>query len=88
MVFRFKKRNLMLESLELGSQALPPWPVIDTLPSDLDRLNLVDVILGHDVLGPYQLTIDLPGRVQQLRPGTAKAGKEAAAEDRMDLKGP
>jgi Aspartyl protease len=71
MVFRFKKRNMALDVLDLGSQTLRDWPVLDTIPTELDRLNQVDIILGHDLLWPYRLTIDLPHRELQLRPGSS-----------------
>lgn len=80
MVFRLKKRNMSLEMLEIGSLSLSTWPVEDTIPKELDRLNRVDVILGHDLLWPYQLTIDLPARMLQLHSGTSPA----AAADRND----
>ena len=67
MVFRYKKRDLTLDALELGSGRLTDWPVVDTIPTELDRLHLVDVMLGHDLLAFYRLTIDLPGRVLELR---------------------
>ncbi len=67
MVFRYKKRDLTLDALELGSGRLTDWPVVDTIPTELDRLHLVDVMLGCDLLAPYRLTIDLPARVLELR---------------------
>jgi hypothetical protein len=83
LVFRLKKRKMTLDEFDLGSQSLANWPVADTLPPDLDRLNLVDVILGHDFLWPYELTIDLPRRVLELRPGTSSAdgAQEVAGND-------
>jgi hypothetical protein len=71
LLLRLKKRNMSLEMLELGSLSLSTWPVQDTIPSELDRLNLVDLILGHDLLWPYQLTIDLPARILRLHSGTS-----------------
>lgn len=67
MVFKFKPRDLAIDFVELGSQALRDWSVLDTIPAALERLDLVDVLVGRDLLGRYQLTIDLPGRVLQLR---------------------
>jgi hypothetical protein len=67
MVFRYKKRNLTLPDLLLGTQTLPAWPVIDTMPRELDRLHLVDVMMGRDLLRSYRLTIDLPDRVLKLQ---------------------
>ena len=73
MVFKFKKRHLVLTDLQLGSETLATWPILDTMPIELDRLNQVDLLLGHDALWPYQLTIDLPRRVLQLHAGTSPA---------------
>jgi hypothetical protein len=67
---------MALEMLDLGSQTLADWPLADTMPAELDRLNQVDIILGHDLLWPYQLTIDLPRRVFELRPGTSPRAKQ------------
>lgn len=78
MIFRLKKRNMLLDRFDLGSKTLAAWPVLDTIPPELDRLNQVDIMLGHDLLWPYQLTIDLPGRVLQLRPGTSPADDAGA----------
>lgn len=75
LVFRIKKRGLMLDGLDLGSQSLADWPVSDTMPRELDRLNQIDVIVGHDLLWPYRLSIDLPRRVLELRPGSRAAGE-------------
>jgi hypothetical protein len=66
MVFRFKKRNLTLPHLAIGTQTLPAWPVVDTIPRELDRMQLVDIMMGRDLLKRYRLTIDLPGRVLKL----------------------
>jgi hypothetical protein len=81
LIFRFKKRGISLESLEVGSLSLSGWPVEDTIPNELDRLNLVDVILGHDLLWPYQLTVDLRARLLELRSGTNPPGANAAAPE-------
>ncbi|REK15824.1 MAG: hypothetical protein DWQ37_08375 [Planctomycetota bacterium] len=78
-VFRFQKRNLALEELDLGTQTLFAWRVEDTIPNELDRLNLVDILVGHDLLWPYRLTIDLPGRVLELHSGTSPRDPAARA---------
>jgi len=67
LVFKFKPRNLFIDGLQLGARSLDHWPVLDTIPSELERLDLVDVLLGHDLLAPYELTIDLNRRVLELR---------------------
>jgi hypothetical protein len=62
LVFKFKQRDLKIETLEFGEQTLDDWPVVDMLPSSLERLDLVDVLLGHDLLQSYRVTLDLAGR--------------------------
>jgi hypothetical protein len=66
LIFKYKQRNLSLDELELGKQLLYDWGVVDTIPQELERLDAVDVLLGHDLLWPYQLTIDLGRRVLRL----------------------
>jgi hypothetical protein len=78
LIFKFKPRDLVIEQLELGTRTLSNWPVVDTFPNSLERLDVADVLLGHDVLASYALTIDLLGRVLQLRESTA-APPDAAA---------
>ena len=34
-------------------------PSSTRIPAELERLDLVDVLVGHDLLGSYRLTIDL-----------------------------
>jgi predicted aspartyl protease len=77
MVFRFKKKDLTLPPLELGGQLIVDWPVIDTLPKELDRLDVVDVMLGHDLLQRFRVTIDL-----------ARGEFRLAAEDPQTLAAP
>jgi len=61
-VFKFKRRDLVLEGLELGNQSLDRWPALDTMPGELERLNLVDVLVGRDLLWPFRVTIDVRRR--------------------------
>jgi hypothetical protein len=65
-VFKFKQRNLKLAELALGSNSLIDWPIVDTIPKVLERLDTVDLLLGHDLLGSYVVTIDLEQRMLQL----------------------
>src|SRR5262249_38679118 len=67
LVFKFKPRDLAIDFVELGNQPLRDWTVTDTIPAVLERLDLVDVLVGRDLLGGYELTIDLPARVLRLR---------------------
>jgi hypothetical protein len=80
MVFRYKKRNLTLPDLLLGTQMLPAWPVIDTMPKELDRLQLVDIMMGRDLLRSYRLTIDLPARVLKLQSSQENSSPPQSAE--------
>jgi len=80
-VFKFKRRDLMLGQLELGNQTLVNWPVLDTLPNELERLDLVDVLVGHDVLWPYRLTIDLGQRVLWLEGEAPRRAPPRGRED-------
>jgi hypothetical protein len=73
MVFKFKQLDLTIDAVELGSLSLRDWPVLDTIPHALERLDLVDVLLGHDLLWPYQVTIDLRQRVLLLSGGPTAA---------------
>ncbi len=73
LVFHFKARGLSLDAMELGTERLTNWPVLETMPGELERLDLVDVLLGHDLLSPYRLTIDLRRRVLRLDDSTAVA---------------
>ncbi len=67
MVFEFKPRGIALDTMELGTGVLRNWPVLETIPRELERLDLVDILLGRDLLGAYQLTIDMQRRVLELR---------------------
>ncbi len=73
LIFKYKQRNLSLNELALGNQFLCDWSVVDTMPRELERLDIVDVLLGHDLLWPYQLTIDLGRRVLLLHGDPAAA---------------
>jgi hypothetical protein len=77
-VFKYKHRDLALTRMELGNQALVEWPVLDTLPSELERLDAVDVLVGRDLLGSYRVTFDLAHRVLQLGDSSAHATNSAA----------
>ena len=71
LVFKFKPRDLAVDFVDLGNQPLRDWRVMDKIPAVLEHLDLVDVLVGRDLLGRYQLTIDLPGRALQLRGETS-----------------
>ncbi|MBI3840254.1 MAG: aspartyl protease family protein [Planctomycetia bacterium] len=73
LIFKYKQRNIMLDELGLGNQFLYDWSVVDTMPKELERLDIVDVLMGHDLLWPYQVTIDLGRRVLLLQGGPPPA---------------
>lgn len=85
-IFKFKQRNLWLDEMQLGSGSLYNWPVVDTIPNVLERLDTVDVLLGHDMLAPYEVTIDLEQRVLQLYGhGIVPAARESQNAPRWRL---
>jgi hypothetical protein len=47
---------------ELGNLQLQNWPVRGILPAGLERLDVVDLLVGHDLLSHYRVEIDLPAR--------------------------
>ncbi len=53
----------VLSGLELGGHDFDEHPVRGRLPAELDRLDLLDIIVGHDVLDHHRLTIDLAERL-------------------------
>jgi|GEM_PF-2041523 len=56
------------ESLELGDHTLESWPIVGSLPTELERLNLFDILLGHDLLSSYKVTFNLRARTLLLEP--------------------
>lgn len=87
-VFKFKRRDLMIPQLELGNQSLVDWPVLDTMPHELERLDLVDVLVGHDVLWPYRVTIDLQQRLLRLEGEAPQQALTGASDEAADGNSP
>ena len=81
LVFKFKQRDLKIETLEFGDQSLDDWPVVDMLPGPLERLDLVDVLVGHDLLRSYRVTLDVAGRTLLLQ---GNLPPTAPAQERVD----
>ncbi len=75
-VFKNASRKLSLDKMDLGTSSLADWPVVDTLPSDLERVDAVDVLVGRDLLASYRVTIDMNARVLRLRPAGASPGAD------------
>lgn len=63
----FKHRGYQLIGLKLGGRKLPDWPVRGVLPPEFEQLDLVDLLLGYDLLKNYRATFDLRNRVLELR---------------------
>lgn len=89
-VFKYKSRHLMIDALELGDRSLRDWPVLDTIPAELERLDTVDVLLGRDLLWPFRVTIDLAQRMLQLEgdgPRSAARPAQNAPEQQAAVRG-
>jgi hypothetical protein len=71
LVFKFRHQGISLDTMQLGDLVLDDWPIWDRIPRDLEQLDLVDVLVGRDLLWPYRLTIDLRRRVMRLDGGPA-----------------
>jgi hypothetical protein len=69
------KPTTEIKGLTLGGRELPPWPAMDMPPMTLAGVDLVDVLMGHDLLSQYVATVDMQGRVLRLAApsGTAPA---------------
>lgn len=48
--------------LTLGDRKLPDWPAMDMPPVTLQGVDLLDLLMGHDLLSQYVVTIDMRGR--------------------------
>jgi hypothetical protein len=64
---RLKHHKFDIGGLRLGGQTLPDWPVKDAIPREMDRLAVVDLLMGRDLLCHYRVTIDLVGRRLRLQ---------------------
>jgi hypothetical protein len=69
LVFKFRHRGLSLDTMELGSLTLADWPIWDRIPAELERLDVVDVLVGRDLLWQYRVTFDLSKRAIRLDGG-------------------
>jgi hypothetical protein len=82
-----RKRKLDLPTFELAGQMIEHWPVVDSLPRELEQLDTVDLVMGRDLLHEYRTTIDLANRRLLLsgaplppRPATPTRRATAGAE--------
>jgi predicted aspartyl protease len=58
----FKGQRFELPEFELAGQKIAHWPVVDSLPAELERLDAIDLVIGRDLFGAYRTTIDLRNR--------------------------
>lgn len=54
------QRNI--KGLTLGGRKLPAWPVMDMPPVTLQGVDLLDLLMGHDLLSQYKVTVDMRQR--------------------------
>jgi predicted aspartyl protease len=59
--------NHKIVGLTLGGRKLPDWPAMDMPPVTLQGVDLLDLLMGHDLLSQYVVTIDMRGRRLRLR---------------------
>jgi hypothetical protein len=64
---RYQLGRYTISGWELGDLPLTNWPVRGTLPPELERLDLIDLLVGRDLLARYRVEIDLSGRRMLLR---------------------
>ena len=70
LVYSMTDPQRMLKGLRLGDRTLPAWPVMDMPPITLDGIDLLDLLMGHDLLSQYKVTIDMQRRrLRLLSPG-------------------
>jgi hypothetical protein len=58
----WRRRKFDLPSFELAGQTIEHWPVVDSLPRELEQLDTVDLVIGRDLYHSYRTTIDLANR--------------------------
>ncbi len=58
----YRRGRYSLADWQLDGRQFSSWPVLDTLPRPLERMDVVDLLLGLDLLAEYRVEIDLPAR--------------------------
>jgi predicted aspartyl protease len=58
--------RMLIEHWRLGDRDLGRWPIQGSLPPALERLGIMDVLVGHDLLAGYRVDIDLAHRKLRL----------------------
>ncbi len=67
MAFVRSKPVTEVKGMALGGKALPNWPGLDMPPMTLEGVDLLDLLMGHDLLSQYVVTVDMQGRRLRLR---------------------
>lgn len=62
LAYAFTNPQSKLEGIELGGRTLPTWPVMDMPPVTLQGVDLLDLLMGHDLLSQYCVEIDMRHR--------------------------
>lgn len=62
LLYAFSDPQHKIRGLELGGRQLPEWPAVDMPPITLQGIDLLDLLMGHDLLSQYRVIIDMPGR--------------------------
>jgi hypothetical protein len=65
--FATSKPTHTINGLALGGRTLPEWPGMDMPPVTLQGVDLLDLLMGNDLLSQYVVTIDMRGRRLRLR---------------------
>ncbi len=81
MVFKFKPHQSVLDEFALGDRTLIDWPIVDTMPAELDRVDFADLLFGRDLLAPYQVSIDLSQRALLLYPTDGSAAEDTGSHE-------
>lgn len=66
-VYALSNPNRTIDGIRLAGVALPSWPVIDMPPVTLNGIDLLDLLMGHDLLSQYIVTVDMENRRLRLK---------------------
>ena len=72
LIFAFRQPHHQIKGLRLGGRSMPEWPVMDMPPVTLRGVDLLDLLMGHDLLSQYVVTIDMRNRRLLLKSAGAK----------------
>lgn len=75
LLYGFRNPQRQFDGLELGGVKLPKWPLMDIPPITLQGIDLLDLLMGHDLLSQYKVTIDMQNRRLRLESPGGKLQK-------------